>query len=284
MIEEDFFLDYRIAVIGLGLMGGSLALRLNNCCKSLIAVDPDRNTRKIALEDQIVEKISGNPADIIPEADVIVLAAPVTSIIEIIQKLPDLHPGSPIVIDLGSTKMEICQALNDLPPRFEPIGGHPMCGKAVGGLIHSEADLFEGAPFALTPLERTTERARKFASELVSIIGSVPVWVGPETHDRWVAATSHLPYILAAALTLATPFEASHLIGPGFRSTTRLAGSPSSVMTPVLRTNKKHVLAAIARVREKLDNIEELMVSNDFSTLDHMLNQGSIRKDELIET
>ena len=284
MNEEDFFLDYRIAVIGLGLIGGSLALRLKNSSKSLMAVDPDPDTQRIALNNQIVEKISGNPADVIPHADVIVLAAPVTSIIEIIPKLPVLHPGSPIVIDLGSTKLEICKALNELPPRFEPMGGHQMCGKAVGGIAHSEIDLFEGAPFALTPLEQTTDRARRFAIELVSILGSRPVWVGPETHDRWVAATSHLPYILASALTLATPLEASHLIGPGFRSTTRLAGSPSSVMTPVLKTNKKHVLEAITRVREELDNIENLLVGNDFSTLDRILNQGSIRKDELIET
>ena len=103
MNEEDLFLDYRIAVIGLGLIGGSLALRLKNSSKSLMAVDPDPDTQRIALNNQIVEKISGNPADVIPHADVIVLAAPVTSIIEIIPKLPVLHPGSPIVIDLGST-------------------------------------------------------------------------------------------------------------------------------------------------------------------------------------
>jgi len=284
MNEEDFFLDYRIAIIGLGLIGGSFALSLKKSSKNLLAVDPDPNTQKTAIDDQIVEKISGDPADIIPHADVIVLAAPVTTIIEIIPKLPVLHPGSPIVIDLGSTKLEICKALNELPPRFEPIGGHPMCGKAVGGLAHAENNLFEGAPFALTQLKRTTERARKFAIDLVSILGSSPVWVGPETHDNWVAATSHLPYILASALTLATPFEASHLIGPGFRTTTRLAGSPSSVMIPVLKTNKKYVLEAITRVREKLDNIEELLVGNDFSALDHILNQSSIRKDELIDT
>ena len=104
-----------------------------------------------------------------------------------------------------------------------------MSGKAVDGLANADANLFRKAPFAFTPLPRTSERAIDIADQLAAVLGANPLWLGPKPHDSWVATTSHLPYILATALVLATETEASHLVGPGFHSSSRLAGSPSSV-------------------------------------------------------
>jgi prephenate dehydrogenase len=281
MKDEDFFANFKVTFLGLGLMGGSLALSLKGRCRKILAVDPDPVTREFALRKQIVDQISDDPFEMVPDADIIILSAPVNAILNIIPRLPDLHSGAPLILDLGSTKVEICQALAELPPRFEPIGGHPMCGKAVGGLPHAEAKLFQGAAFALTPLARTTERALEFAEKLVDALNAVPVWVGPNTHDRWVASTSHLPYLISTALALATPAEASHLVGPGFRSTTRLAGSPSSVMQPILETNRTHVLDAIAIFRKHMDEIEYALNHQDYSTLSKTLDQGCASRDLL---
>ncbi len=278
MDGPDFFTNTRTAIVGLGLMGGSLALGLRGRCQTLLAVDPDPTAHDLALEKNIVDKISSDPADILPQADLIILAAPVGVILEFVPRLPELTPESAVIIDIGSTKTQICQALNELPPRFEPIGGHPMCGKAIGGLSHADADLFHGAPFAFTPLPRTTERARETADQLAYALGAYPLWIGPKTHDSWVAATSHLPHLLATALVLSTETEASHLVGPGFRSTSRLASSPSSVILPIMQSNRPQILAAIASFRNHLDDLEDSLTRGDFDALKDSLDLGAVHK------
>ena len=275
MDEPGFFSTQTVAIYGLGLMGGSLALGLSGHCREILAVDPDPLTRELALREKIVSQISADPADIIPQADIIFLAAPVNIILDFIHRLPELHPGAPVIIDLGSTKNKICQALNSLPDRFEPLGGHPMCGKAVSGLANADAKIFRGMPFAFTPLARTTERSLKIGEYLAGILKAKALWVGPNTHDNWVASTSHLPYLLAAALTLATPGEATHLVSTGFRSTSRLASSPSSVMLPILETNREHVLEAITRFREQLDELEKVLSQQDYAALKKSLDEGA---------
>jgi prephenate dehydrogenase len=273
--DNDFFTDLRVAVVGLGLMGGSLALGLRGRCREILAVEPDPCARDLALRQGIVSAISADPAEILPKAGLVILAAPVGAILDLIPRLPDLQPGGAVVIDLGSTKTLICQALEELPGGFEAVGGHPMCGKAVAGLQYADATLFQGAPFAFTTLSNTSDRAFQVAQHLAVLLGAHPVWTGPNTHDGWVAATSHLPYLLASALALATPAEAAQLVGPGFHSATRLAGSPSSVMLPILETNPVHVLAAIARFRQELAQLEDLLRRGDLAQLQARLDQAA---------
>jgi len=281
MKDDDFFTKSRIAIVGLGLIGGSIALKLRGHCEMLLAVDPDPASRSIAIQENIVDKFSSDPAEIIPHADAVILAAPVSSILKFIPRLTHLHPGSLVIMDVGSTKTDICSALAALPSRFEPIGGHPMCGKAVGGLSHAEAGLFQDSPFALTPLPHTSERARTFAEKLVSVLGAVPIWMGPSTHDSWAAATSHLPYLLASALVLSTPLEASHLIGSGFRSTSRLASTPSSTMLPIMETNRTQILNALAQFRLHFEEMEAAIRSRDYIALGKLLDTGAVHKQNL---
>ena len=279
MPHSKFLLSSRVAIIGLGLMGGSLALALRDHCAGLLGVDPDPDTLALAHRRHFARQLSADPASILPEADVIILAAPVNAILELIPQLPELHPGSPVVIDLGSTKAQICQALDRLPERFEPIGGHPMCGKETSGLQNAAANLYQGAPFAFTPLERTTERARAIAAQLARAVGAQALWLEPETHDRWTAATSHLPYLASAALTLATPPDCAPMIGPGFRSATRLAGSSTTMMLDILTTNQENVLDALARLREQLDALEQAVRDGERECLQMTLLQaGEWRK------
>jgi prephenate dehydrogenase len=280
-MEEDFFTSLRVAVVGLGLMGGSLALNLREHCKMLLAVDPDPATRQLATKENIVDRISADPAEIIPHADFVILAAPVDAILEIIPQLPGLHPGSPVILDLGSTKEKICQSLAGLPSRFEPIGGHPLCGKAMGGLPHADATLFQGANFVFSLLPNSTLRARLWASQLALTLGAQSIWSEPNPHDNWIAFTSHLPYLLSSALVLATPMEGSTLIGPGFLSTSRLASSPPSVMCPIMKTNRNHVLSAIASFRDQLDYVENALKSEDYMALREVLTQAVIKKTTL---
>jgi prephenate dehydrogenase len=266
-----------VAIFGLGLMGGSLALGLRGKCAQIIGIDPDPETCTLARARQVVDRVLSNPAQV-GKAGLVVLATPIQGILTLIEQLPSLHPGSPIVLDLGSTKTDICRALDNLPARFDPIGGHPMCGKETAGLANADPAIYQGAAFALTPLARTGTRARSLAGEVAAALGAAPLWLDAATHDEWVAATSHLPYLLSAALALATPEETAPLIGSGFRSTARLAGSNPHMMSDVLATNRASILRALARFRTALDRVETLL-SEDNPTLTATLAEAQTKRE-----
>jgi prephenate dehydrogenase len=279
--ESDQLANARIAILGMGLMGGSLAQALRGHCAALLGVDPDAHTLSMAQRMQIVDQLSTDPAEILPLADMVILAAPVSAILRLLHDLPDLHPGPAVVLDLGSTKASIVGAMETLPPRFDPIGGHPMCGKEVTTLANAEPDLFRGSTFAFTPLARSTDQARSLAGQLAHAVGAHPIWLEAEEHDRWAASTSHLPYLVAAALAAATPAEVTPLIGPGFRSTTRLAGTSPELMLDILMTNRNYLLAATGRFEGQLRLVRDCLESEDWPALLELLTQGVDRRDEL---
>jgi prephenate dehydrogenase len=263
-------------------MGGSLASALRDHVRELRAADPDLAALELANQLGVVHRISVDPSEVLPGSDIVILAAPVQAILELIKLLPDLHPGSPVVLDLGSTKTQICQAMEALPERFDPVGGHPMCGKETSGLSSAEADIFKEATFALSALGRTSQRARDTADQIARVIGAVPLWIDPEVHDRWVAATSHVPYLLANALTLATPIEAAQLVGPGFRSTSRLAASFAPMMLDVLASNWENIHQALRSFRVELDIIESTLAQKDHALLEEVLARSAERHTELV--
>ncbi len=273
--------ELRVAILGMGLMGGSLAWALADHVGTLVAVDPDAATRERVRASGLVARISSRPEKILPGADVVILAAPVTAILELIPRLSDWHPGRPLVLDLGSTKGDICKRMADLPPRFDVLGGHPMCGKAVGGFQYADPQLFRDAPFAFCALERTSGRARSFAGQLCRTIGSQPLWVEPSRHDEWVGATSHVPYLMSAAQVLTTPREAAPLIGTGFQSATRLACTPREMMLDVLRTNREALLGYLEDMGRTIQEMESLIQRNDFQTLQAILDQAAEKKDHM---
>lgn len=282
MRGPDFLATSRIAILGLGLMGGSLALALRSRYQELLGCDSDPDTLIQAEKLEIFDQLSTDPAEILPRAEVVILATPLNAILNFIKKIPSLHPGSAIVLDLGSTKVQVLQAMEELPERFDPLGGHPMCGKETTGLEQAEGGLFKEAVFALTTLERTSSKAKSFADQLVHEIGSRPLWIDADTHDQWSAAVSHLPYLMAAALSAATPLDSGQLVGPGFRSTTRIAATPTSIMLDVLETNQKYILESLNRFRAEFDKLEGLLTKNDFETLNDQLMQNAERHRKLV--
>ncbi len=281
MPDPAFISTARVAVLGLGLMGGSLAMALHGKCAVLLGIDPDESALSLALGRGYVDKASTDPAELLPEADIIVLAAPIHAILAMLEALPGLHPGQAVVLDLGSTKKEITLAMDNLPGRFDVIGGHPICGKEKSGLENADASLYQGAPFVLTPLPATTPAAKATALELVQAVGGRPLWLDPETHDRWIAFTSHLPYILALALATSTPSEAASLVGPGFRSTSRVAATPASIMLDILATNRSNILASIDLFREQMDILEACLRVEDWKALKQFMLSGAARQVEL---
>jgi prephenate dehydrogenase len=274
-MEDGFRLqDATIAIVGLGLMGGSLALALKGKCGALFGIDSHPATIERALARQIVDQADRDLANFLPQVDLIILATPVPIIIEFLQRLPALTKRPCIVLDLGSTKKDIVQAMSALPPSFDPVGGHPICGKEKLGLEHAEADLYQDAPFVLTALERTTPRAMSAVEQIISTIGARRIDMTAEKHDRILASTSHLPYLVSAVLALATPTDFKSLVGTGFKSTSRLAGTPSYMTMGILHSNRENILNAIQAFRTSLDQIESNLQNENYRQLELILDQS----------
>ena len=275
MKEPDFNLaTSKIAIVGLGLMGGSLALGLRGKCAALYGIGPRRATLELALSQQIVDYADTDPAKILPEVDMVVLSSPIPAILDFLEQLPTLTPNPCIVIDMGSTKKLIVESMSRLPERFDPIGGHPICGKEKLSLANAERTLYYAAPFILTPLERTSARAISAAHQIIEAIGAKAKVLDAVEHDRILAATSHLPFLISSALALATPYDVTPFVGPGFKSTSRLAGTASSMMMGVLQTNRGNVLNALHEMQSQLAEIESTLSSDDFSKLESILNEA----------
>ena len=275
MNEPDFNLaESRIAIIGLGLMGGSLALGLRGKCAALFAIDPHLPTLELALSQHIVDYAGSDPAQLLPEADLVILSAPVPAILTLLEQLSSFTSNPCIVMDLGSTKKMIVEAMSRLPERFDPIGGHPICGKEKLSLANAERTLYYAAPFLLTPLERTSKRALSAAHQIIEALGAKATILDAVEHDRILSSTSHLPFLISSALVLTTPQDVFSFMGPGFKSTSRLAGTPASMMLGVLQSNRENVLNALHGMQSQLAEIESALSTNDFTRLEAMLNES----------
>ncbi len=264
----------KIAIIGLGLMGGSLALGLRGKCAALFGCDPHLPTLELALSQNIVDYADSDPANLLPEVDLVILSAPVPAILTLLEQLPSFTPNPCIVMDMGSTKKLIVESMSRLPERFDPIGGHPICGKEKLSLANAERTLYYAAPFLLTPLERTSQRALSAANQIIEAIGAKATILDATEHDRILASTSHLPFLISSALVLATPQDVASFVGPGFKSTSRLAGTSSSMMLGVLQSNQENVLNALHELQSQLAEIESALSSNDFAKLESILNEA----------
>ncbi len=287
--EDPLFAVGRILIWGLGLMGGSLAMALRGKCAGLVGVDRDpaviRHAQQLGIVDETytVEELAVEPDKALENVGCIVLAAPVRAILSILSQLPGLCDHPAVIMDLGSTKEQVIRAMNGLPERFDPVGGHPMCGKEKASLTNAEAAIYQNAPFALVPLPRTSLFARIMAERLARVVGAKPIWLEAAVHDRRVAATSHLPFLVSSALAFATPEEARSLIGTGFRSTARLANSSPRMMADILATNAGNIQMAIHLFKERLSLYETLLEQQDFAGLEEAFRDAGVQYRCLLE-
>jgi prephenate dehydrogenase len=263
--------EARLAIAGLGLMGGSLALALRGHCRELIGVDADPAVQAAAAARGVVDT-TASLAEATAAADVLVLAAPVRGILAQLAELRRWTPANPVtVLDLGSTKGEIVQAMAGLPARYDPLGGHPMCGKEVSGLAHADPALFQGKVFVLVPLERTSPGALALAHSLVAAIGARPWVLAPDRHDQLAAMASHLPYLAASALVGAAHHtddgEIWQMASSGFRDTSRLAASDVTMMLDILLTNRSAILETLGGYRAELEALMGLLEAGDAEAL-----------------
>jgi prephenate dehydrogenase len=274
----------RIAIMGLGLMGGSLAMALHGKVREIIGIDPDPRALQMAEDNKVCNRLDNHTGNLLKTADLVILAMPVRKIIQVLSELPGLHSGNMMVMDLGSTKVEIVKSMSCLPARFDPLGAHPMCGKESSTMAAADANLFKGSPFVFTRLERSSNQACSLAAQIAEAVHSKPLWLDAETHDRWVASTSHLPYLAACALAAGTPIEASLLASSGYASTTRVSTTNPEMMLDVLITNRENVLAGLNGFRQNLDELQTYLENKDFTALKGLLHQSACHQVAILTT
>lgn len=273
----------RITIIGVGMLGGSfgMAVRKAGAAEYVAGVDLDGATLERARERGAIDEGFLDLAGGVDGADLVVLASPVRSILEMLPGLAPMLGGETILLDLGSTKGAIVSAVAGQAGIKRYIGGHPMAGTEHSGIEHADDGLLREATFALVPPPAADERAVDLLTDLVREIGARPVVISAGRHDRIVSITSHLPYLLSVALALAAENMArgedrmGEFAASGFRDTTRLAASNVRVMADICLTNRQPILRGIGDVRRMLDELAEQIEQGNEAELVRMLTQAN---------
>ena len=259
-----------LAVVGLGLMGGSMALAMRGHADRITGVDVSESARHYALEQGMVDAATDELHKGVNQADAVILAAPVRAIVEMLSmRIGSYLRSNTLVIDIGSTKQDIVDAMAKLPIGVNAVGGHPMTGKEDNGIQGADPLLYQNRPFVLCTSRRTTPAARLRALALVETLGALPIEMEAERHDQIVAGISHLPYLLSATLVATIANQARHdaayweLAAGGFRDTSRLAASDVTMMGDILSTNTQAVATLLAQFRMQLAMVETMLIAGD---------------------
>ena len=239
----------RVGIVGLGLIGGSIALAARQIWPGALVIGVDR---KDVLERAMVLHAIDVAADdgvVLAEADLVILAAPIRQNLHILRELADNVAGPAVVTDTGSTKRAIVEAAASLPSRLTFIGGHPLGGAARGGIEHARPDMFTGRPWLFTPGKQYDLQALDKLKAFASGLGAAPQTLSPEAHDRLLAFISHLPQLTVSALMHvvgeAAREDGLSLSGRGLQDTTRLASSPADIWKEVCATNADEIGSAL---------------------------------------
>jgi len=261
-----------VAIIGLGLIGGSLGLALKrptpgDAGPMVVGWDQDRRAGDRALQRDAIDALAADAADAAARADAVVVAVPVLAVREIFEQIaPALRPGA-FVTDVASTKAEVCAwAAASLGNAF--IGGHPMAGSERGGIDQARSDLFDGATYCLTPELSTPAHVLQRATRFVQDVGARVVTMSPTAHDRAVAAVSHLPFLLSTSLvdvTMSDPeWEAFRMLAAtGFRDVSRLASGDPRMHHDICVTNADAIRPWLLRAARSLEALAAMLDDGD---------------------
>jgi prephenate dehydrogenase len=260
----------RLAIVGIGLLGGSVAKasRERGLAREIVGIGRERSRLEPARRDGVLDRATLDLAEGLRGADVVVLAMPVLVIESLLPAVAAAVGEGTLVTDVGSTKAAIVKAADALAIRrpFHFVGSHPMAGSERAGYAVARGDLFERATVIVTPTDATSVQAVKETTSLWEAMGGRVSQLDPATHDRVVAAISHLPHLVAFALVAgAHRFEPGALAfaARGFRDTTRIAASDPLVWQEIFRGNREALLASVGQFREALGEIERLVDRGD---------------------
>ena len=280
-----------ITIIGLGLIGGSLALafRQDNA-EELRITGTDTNvlTREQALKLQMVDVVFDDVCDSVKDADVVFLCTPVLQIIPLAEKIaPHLKPGA-VVTDVGSTKQYLQEEMTKILPRHvHYIGGHPMAGKEKSGITAADKDLFRNRWYILMSGSNAAPQAVSVLKKLIVSTGAFLTVMDTATHDKCTAVISHVPHLAAAALVnllgeSSVHEHGRHLAGGGFRDTTRIASSDADMWADICMTNQTAIGDSLEKMQAMLQGLTEKIRQGDRQAIHSFFSNAKTRRDGLL--
>jgi prephenate dehydrogenase len=274
----------RAAICGLGLLGGSIAgaMRRTFPETEILGCDLDPSFVSQAARDGVLDG-SFSPGEV-PECDLAVVALPVFRSISVLSGILEKSGEGTVVIDTGSVKAPIVDALRGNPGFSKFVPCHPMAGSEQSGYGAARNDLFSGASVIITPHEKTAPETASRVAALWSALGASVISASPAEHDRMVAATSHLPHLLSAALAAAVSSAGKAALpfsGKGLSDMTRLAGGSPALWSEITRMNAENIVRVLDQYRALLDELESSLKRGDAAGLSAFLEKGAASKKEL---
>jgi len=274
----------KVAVIGVGLIGGSfgMALKAAGRCKHVVGCGRSDANLGSALQRGAIDSVATDAAAAVRGADLVLVAAPVAQFEKIFLAIQPVLPPDCLVMDAGSTKRDVVAAaragLGAKLSGFVPA--HPITGKETAGVHNADAALYAGRQVILTPLPQTLPELVQKATDVWAAIGAQVLRMTPENHDAAFASVSHLPHLLAFAYFSAVVNQPAgrdflSLAGPGFRDFTRIAASDPTIWRDILMANREEILKQSARFRHTLDAMEHVIKSGNADALEDLIKSAS---------
>ncbi|WP_017326785.1 prephenate/arogenate dehydrogenase [Synechococcus sp. PCC 7336] len=277
----------KIGIVGLGLIGGSLALEFGKQGHELWGSSRSAATCQIAVDRHVVHRASPDLASLAP-VDIAFICTPIPYVLPTLKTLAGILRPEAIATDVASVKGAIVTAATELWPNF--VGGHPMAGTTQQGIDAAQFDLFAGCTYVITPVKQTQPEAISTLESLMQPLNLTVVTAAPEIHDAAVAWISHLPAMVSAALVTACgtppPEElqlAQQLASSGFRDTSRVGGGNPELGTAMAQFNREALLRSLYTYRDRLDGLIQLVEAEDWSGLFELFQQARVWRVPFVE-
>jgi prephenate dehydrogenase len=280
---------HRLAVIGVGMMGGSLALAAQQrvLVDAVVGYDSDAEALELALSRGVITEKALSPAEAAAYADLVVISTPVRNIPQLVEDCAGAQPAPRLITDMGSTKSSTIGGLSPLA-RSMFIGGHPMCGSAESGVRYARADLFENATYFLCTTGAAFPKLYETLQEFIVQLGAKPTHIDPVAHDRIMAVVSHLPHVLANVLMDHTgSFQvrgkrALQCVGPSFKDLTRVAGANPAMWGDIFLENRAALAQTLRSISAELQEFSQLLDQADETAILDSIASAAAYREELL--
>lgn len=271
----------KIVIIGLGLIGGSLgiALKKKKAASEIIGVSRRPSTLNAARKRRAVDWCTKDVKKAVKDADIIILAAPVDTIVDFAPKLAKLASEKCIISDVGSTKQKIVNAFERKGINF--VGAHPLAGSEKKGVKFADGTLFENSLCILTPTAKTDKKSLWKIRKLWQIAGARAESLSPSKHDSVIALVSHLPHIVAFSLVDTLPQRLFKFAAEGFKDTTRIAASDAKIWQDIFLSNRRPLLKNIDDFQKRLNILKSLIRGKDRVKLHRLLKQIGAKRSKI---
>ncbi len=276
----------RVAIVGLGLIGGSLGLAAAARGDRVVAHDADPQAGRTGRERGAAHEVAESIEAALREADLAFVCGPVADLADLVARTLEAAPAGCIVSDVGSTKGRVVRAVGS---NRAFVGGHPVCGSEARGVANARADLFEGATYFLTPVAETDPESFAVVHGFVAGLGARPVAIDPDAHDRLVAITSHLPHAVANVLInqagagKVDGHDPLAAVGGSFRDMTRVAGANPRIWVDIFLDNREAMLTGLREYGRRLEELTRALEREDAGFLARWIGEAAGNRRRLMQ-